>query len=264
MSDDDGRIETEELPDGVLRITVSRPKKINSMTPEMWEGLIQAYERLEASPEVRVGLLCAEGSNFSGGLDLNRWRPLLTSGRAWLAPTDRVDPLGLGPVRRTKPVVVAVEGICFTIGIELVLAADIVVAARNARFAQVEVRRGVPAFGGATLRMAQSAGWGNAMLCLLTGDEFSAEDAYRFGFVQRLVEPGGSAAEALSIAERIATAAPRVVQATRENARTAVEQGFAVAREQLEGMVGRFVHSEEAAEAAAAFAEKREPRFTGR
>ena len=70
-----------------------------------------------------------------------------------------------------KPLVIAVQGICFTVGVELMLSADIVVAADDCRFSQMEVKRGIMARGGATIRMVERAGWGNAMRYLLTGDE---------------------------------------------------------------------------------------------
>ena len=82
------------------------------------------------------------------------------------------------------------QGITFTIGIELMLAADVVVAASDCRFSQLEVKRGIMATGGATIRMVERAGWGNAMRYLLTGDEFDVATALRLGFVQEVTAPG--------------------------------------------------------------------------
>ena len=94
----------------------------------------------------------------------------------------------------------AVQGICFTLGIELMLAADIVVAADDCRFAQIEVKRGIMPAGGATVRMVERAGWGNAQRYLLTGDEFGSAEALRLGFVQEVVPAGRQKARALEIA----------------------------------------------------------------
>jgi enoyl-CoA hydratase len=91
---------------------------------------------------------------------------------------------------RTKPVVVAVQGVCFAVGIELMLAADMVVAAEDTRFGQIEVRRGIFPNHGATLRIVERAGCGNAMRYLLTGDEFDAATALRLGLVQEVVPTG--------------------------------------------------------------------------
>ena len=88
--------------------------------------------------------------------------------------------------KRTKPLVVAVNGKCLTVGIELILAADICIAAEDATFAQIEIKRGIFPFGGATLRFPERAGWGNAMRWLLTGDEFDAKEAFRIGLRRKL------------------------------------------------------------------------------
>ena len=121
---------------------------------------------------------------------------------------DGLDPLGVYGPPVTKPLVCAVQGICFTIGIELMLATDVRVAARDARFGQIEIKRGIYPVGGATIRMPREIGWANAMRWLLTGDEIPAEEAYRIGLVQELVEPGRQLPRALEIAERIAAQAP--------------------------------------------------------
>jgi enoyl-CoA hydratase len=112
--------------------------------------------------------------------------------------------------------VVAVKGITYTLGIELMLAADIVVAADDCRFSQLEVKRGIMATGGATLRMAERAGLGNALLHLLTGDEFGSAEALRLNFVQKVV-PAGTQELGRSDAHRqaIAAQAPLAVVATR-------------------------------------------------
>jgi enoyl-CoA hydratase/carnithine racemase len=93
-----------------------------------------------------------------------------------------------------------VQGICFPLGIELMLAADIVIAASDCRFAQLEVKRGIMPAGGATLRMVERAGWGNAQRYLLTGEEFGAAAALRLGLVQEVVAPGEQKKRALALA----------------------------------------------------------------
>jgi enoyl-CoA hydratase/carnithine racemase len=177
-----------------------------------------------------------------------------------------VDPLNLGDAgwrRRTKPMVVAVKGITYTLGIELMLAADIVVAADDCRFSQLEVKRGIMATGGATLRMAERAGLGNALLHLLTGDEFDSAEALRLNFVQRVVPTGQELDEALRLAAQIAGQAPLAVVATRLNALKAVEQGPLVAMAEFDGVQQRLANSEDAKEGVASFKEKRAAVFKG-
>lgn len=159
--------------------------------------------------------------------------------------------------------VAAVKGICFTIGIELMLAADIVIAADNCRFSQLEVGRGIMPTGGATIRMVQRAGWGNAMLHLLTADEFNSDEALRVGFVQRVVATGMEFDEALTVARRISEQAPLAVVASRLNARTSVEEGTVVALADFTQTNTCLANSADAHEGVRSFAERRKPSFTG-
>ncbi len=160
--------------------------------------------------------------------------------------------------------VVAVKGICFTVGIELMLGADIVVAADNCRFSQMEVQRGIMATGGATLRMAERAGAGNALLHLLTADEFDSAEALRLNFVQKVVPAGQELDEALAIARRIAAQAPLAVVATRLNVLKAIEQGPAAAVADFVPVQKQLANSADAAEGVRAFVERRPAQFSGR
>ena len=250
----------------VLRIAINRPAKRNGFTPKMFRELGEAYTRLDDDPALRVGVLCAEGGHFTAGLDLPTIVPFMKRGEKTV-PLGLVDPLNLGMEgyrRRTKPMVVAVRGITYTLGIELMLAADIVVAADDCRFSQLEVKRGIMATGGATLRMAERAGLGNAMLHLLTGDEFGSAEALRLNFVQKVVPAGQELAEALRIAQAIAAQAPLAVVATRQNALKAVEMGPLVAMHDFIETQTRLSNSEDAAEGVRSFVERRAARFVGR
>lgn len=258
-------VQIERPNDDILVMTLNRPAKRNGITPFMWEQLICGYEELERDEALRVGILRAAGDHFTGGMDLPLWRERSLAGEGiLLTPSDRLDPLGLTSVSRTKPIVVAIEGICFTIGVELALASDIVIAGAGSRFSQLEVKRGVIAFGGASIRMARRAGWGNAMSVLLTGDEFDAETAMRFGFVQKVAPDGGALGAALDIARRIAAAAPLAVRSTLQNSRIALEVGLHQATSKLEESMRALLQTENAMEGAASFAERRAAVFKGR
>ena len=249
----------------VLLIGIQRPAKRNGFTPRMFRQIGEAYSRLDDDPALRVGVLHAAGAHFTAGLDLPTIAPSMREGRK-LVPHGLVDPLDLGQDgmrRRTKPMVVAVKGITFTLGIELMLAADIVVAADDCRFSQLEVKRGVMATGGATLRMAERAGAGNALLHLLTGDEFDSAEALRLNFVQKVVPAGRELAVALEIAHAIARQAPLAVVATRQSVLKAVEHGPVVAVQDFVPVQQRLARSADAAEGVQSFIEKRAARFTG-
>ena len=260
----EGNIDTQVIGH-VLLIGINRPAKRNGWTPPMFRQLAEAYTRLDDDPALRVGVLHAAGEHFTAGLDLPSFAPLMQRGeRAF--PDGLVDPTNLGLPRyrrRTKPVVVAVQGITYTLGIELMLAADIVVAASDCRFSQLEVKRGIMATGGATLRMAERSGLGNAMLHLLTGDEFGAAEALRLNYVQKVVEPAQVLREALQIAEQIAAQAPLAVVATRLNVLKVLEEGPMAAMREFETTQKRLANSDDAAEGVRSFVEKRAARFTG-
>src|SRR5207302_4910219 len=126
----------------------------------------------------------------------------------------------------STPLVAAVQGWVMTLAIELLLAADIRVAASNARFAQLEIKRGIYAFGGATVRLPRDAGWGNAMRWLLTGEEYDAAEAHRIGLIQEVVEPGRQIDRAIQLAEMVAErSAPLGVKTTLASAHRARTEG---------------------------------------
>jgi enoyl-CoA hydratase len=242
---------------------LNRPDKRNAFNVAMLADLSRAYALLENDETLRAGVLIAHGDHFTAGLDLIDVGPYIAEGR------DPFPDGGRDPWRLdgdwTKPVVAAAHGRCLTLGIELLLAADIRVAASDSRFAQLEVLRGIFPFGGATFRLPRQAGWGNAMRWLLTGDEFDADEAQRIGLVAEVVEGADAAqARAREIAHTIADrAAPLGVQATLASAHLARAQGDAAAVDQLRPEVTRLFGSADAAEGVQSFIERRPARFGG-
>lgn len=265
MSEDqhpDGAIRTERRGN-LLLIAIDRPKKLNGFSEKMVIELGDAYDLLERDETLSVGVVHALGPNFTAGVQLDQLKAWFADGRH-VAPAGKIDPFDLFHPLRTKPVVVAVQGICYTLGIELMLAADIVVAASDTRFGQIEVRRGIYANHGATLRIVQRAGWGDAMRYLLTGDEFSAETACRMGLVQEVVAPGEQLDRAVALAEVIAAQAPLAVRATIESARKGLLHGWPAAIADFGRVQQRLMQSEDAKEGLRSIGEKRPGRFTGR
>jgi enoyl-CoA hydratase/carnithine racemase len=261
-ADPNGRIVVEQRGH-ILLIGLDRVPKLNGVSEKMFGELALAYDRLERDPQIRVGVLHAFGPHFSAGIQLDQLQEYFKAGRH-LTPSGLVDPFNLFEPLRTKPVVAAVQGISFTIAIELMLAADIVIAANDCRFGQIEVKRGIFANHGATIRIVERAGWGDAMRYLLTGDEFDAATALRLGLVQEVVEPGLQLDRALELAERIAAQAPLAVQATLANAKRAVLHGVESATHEFGPVQQRLFASEDAAEGVLSFKEKRAAEFKGR
>ena len=253
-----------ETRGNILLMGLNRPAKRNALTVDMFREMARAYGELDRNDGLRCGLLYAAGDHFTGGLDLPQWGPVFASGKLDL-PDDMLDPYGLHEHKRCKkPVVMACQGICFTFGVELLLASDVRVAAKDLRLALLEVKRGIFPLGVATTRLFQEIGWGHAMRYLLTGDELGGPEAYRLGLVQELVEPGQQFDRALEIAERIARAAPLGVQAALASARKARDHGGLAAVSTLGGEIRPLMASKDAEEGLQAFLERREPNFTGK
>ncbi len=254
---------SREVKGHVFLIGVHRESKMNAFTWDMLVDLSRAYGEYEQNPEMRCAVLFADGKHFTAGLDLGDVAPHVAKGEPFI-PEGAIDPWAVHGRMLSKPIVLAVQGRCYTLGTELSLAADIVVAAADTRFAQLEVKRGIFPFGGGTIRLAKTAGWGNAMRYLLTGDEFDVNDAYRFGLVQEIVEPGQQFAKALEIAEKIAAQAPLAVQATLQLAKTAAYDGFAAGVREIMPKLLKIMKSEDAAEGVMSLIERRPANFKGR
>ena len=262
MTDEQPRVVTER--DGrVFHIVLDRADKMNAFDLRMLRELAEAVTEYEADESLWCALLSANGDNFTAGLDLAEVGPAVKAG-ASLFPEDSVDVLSLREPRRKKPLVMAVQGWCLTVGIELLLAADIRLAAEGTRFGQIEVNRGIFPFGGATIRLPEIAGWGNAMRWLLTGDKFGTDEALRLGLVQEVVPADELHDKALDIARTVAKRAPLGVWATLRSSRTAQLEGTDAAVAELLVIARELMDSEDAAEGIRSFLERREGDFKGR
>lgn len=255
---------TVERDGHILLIGVNRPEKRNAFDLSTIEQLAAAYDRLGAERDLRVGVLFGHGAHFSAGLDLAEVGPAVAErGPHALAGPGRYDPFGVWGQQVPKPVVMAVQGLALTLSIELALASDVVVAADDVRFRQLEIARGIVPFGGATFRAPAQLGWGNAMRYLLTADEFGAAEAMRIGLVQEVVSAGRQLVRASELAGTIAAQAPLGVQATLANARVARAAAERAAVEHLRETVPGVLGSDDAVEGIHSFVERRAGRFTG-
>jgi enoyl-CoA hydratase/carnithine racemase len=255
-----GQVRTDVVDDRILVMTVDRVEKKNAFTPKISNELAAAYTRLDDDPALFVGVLTFAGDHSTAGLEM----PLFFGPDADPgSPKDAVDPFGLQR-RLTKPLIVAVQGITFTIGIEIALAGDIIVAASDARFCQLEPKRGLAPLGGATIRYVQRAGWGNAMYHLLRADEFSADEALRIGLVQEVVDPGQQRERAVVLARELLHCAPLALQHTVANARLALDEGEPAAIDAIPAMSKAVMATADFQEGIASFVERRAAQFKGR
>jgi len=216
----------------VMLIGINRPEKANALNLQALRELSLAYAELDADDSIRVGVLHGIGRHFTAGMDLREVAPEVSSGGSLFAPGG-LHPWQVDGQRLSKPLIAAVHGKCLTLGVELVLAADIVVCEASSKFAQLEPQVGLFPFGGVTIRLPQRAGWGNAMRWLLTSEEYDAQEAHRIGLVQEVVDDGDHLTRAQQLAERIARQSPLAIRAVLENSRRALRDGEAAAEVEM-------------------------------
>jgi enoyl-CoA hydratase/carnithine racemase len=248
----------------VLLIGIERPEAQNRFDAPMLIGLGKAYHRLDHEDELRAAVLYGVGRDFSLGIDREAFAAAQATGQLPPKDPDYINPVGLKPPYRSKPVVIAVHGGTKYLGHELFLASDIRVAANDTVFSQGEVARGIFPGGGATIRFAREAGWSNAMRYMLTGDEWGAAESYRLGLVQEVTAPGKELDCALDLANKIAAAAPMGIKATLASSRQALAVDEATALAALQGEFGRLLQSQDAKEFQRALQEGRTPVYRGR
>jgi enoyl-CoA hydratase len=247
-----------EVTDGVGVLTLNRPEAKNAVDLATTEALAAAVDEFEARDDVAVLVLTGAGGTFCAGMDLKAFargeRPRI-EGRGFA---------GLTEAPPVKPLIAAVEGWALAGGCELVLTADLVVAARDARFGIPEVKRGLFAAGGGVLRLAKALPYQRAMEMALTGDPLPAEEAHRFGLVNVLTEPGGALAGARELAARIAANGPLAVRASKQLIAGSVGWTDRAALDAQVELADTVFASADALEGARAFAEKRAPVWQGR
>ncbi|MCZ2818487.1 crotonase/enoyl-CoA hydratase family protein [Modestobacter sp. VKM Ac-2984] len=246
-----------EVTDGVGVLTLNRPAAKNAVDLATTEALAAAIDEFEARDDVAVLVLTGAGGTFCAGMDLKAFargeRPRI-EGRGFA---------GLTEAPPAKPLIAAVEGWALAGGCELALSADLVVAARDARFGIPEVKRGLFAAGGGVLRLAKALPYQRAMEMALTGDPLPAEEAHRFGLVNTLTEPGGALAGARELAARIAVNGPLGVRASKQLIAGSVGWTDRAALDAQRELADRVFGSADALEGARAFAEKRPPVWRG-
>lgn len=251
---------TTQIQDHLLLIGLNRPEKRNAADLEMLHALALAYGELDKNPDLRAGVVFAYGDHFTAGLDLADLGPKMAAGGLNMVPDGGLDPWGISTKQVSKPVVMAIQGTCFTLGVELALNSEIVIAAENAVFAQLEVSRGILPFGGGTIRFPRTAGWSNAMRYLLTGESFDAMRAKEMGLVTELVPVGEELNRAIELANRIATQAPLAVQATLASARNQDPEQEA---QMLMLRLGKLMQTKDVARGMQAFMTKTVAEFEG-
>jgi enoyl-CoA hydratase len=254
----------------VLVVTLNRPEKKNAVNSEVMCRLYDAWVRLDAEDELRVGILTGRGDTFCAGMDLSEIGKMRAgvSDNPWMERVKKEPHVIYGAWLKTyrpkKPVILAAEGFARAGGTEILQGTDIRVAGESAKFGVTEVQRGLFPMAGSAVRLRRQIPYAIAAEMLLAGEDLPARRAYELGLVNHVVPDGTALAKAKEIARRIAENGPLAVKGIlatlRETEAMPEEAAFAI--EQKYGM--QVMTSQDAAEGPRAFLEKRKPVFQGK
>jgi len=244
----------------VATITLRRPEARNAVNADVAHGVEDAIDRLEADPDVWVGIIAGDGPVFSAGADLKE----IAAGRVADLETERGGFGGIARRDRDKPMIAAVDGPALAGGCEIVLACDLVVASRQAAFGLPEVKRSLVAAAGGLFRLPRKLPRNIALEIIMTGDPIDGQRAYALGLVNQLVEPGEVLDAASALAARICANAPLAVRASRRVALDGAGADDATAWKLTGDALRSILGTEDFLEGPRAFVEKRPADWKGR
>jgi 2-(1,2-epoxy-1,2-dihydrophenyl)acetyl-CoA isomerase len=245
-------------------ITFNRPEKKNAISAVMFEELPDAFRRAATDDSVRCVVLTGAGGAFCSGADLSDPENMAGSPVEFKDRMTRIHGLVTAFIECPKPTIAKVTGVAAGAGCNLALGCDLIVASTEASFAELFVKRGLVVDFGGTWALTRLLPLHKAKELAFLGDTLTAEEADRWGLLNRLCQPGEIDAVVKDLAERLAGMPPRPLRMMKESFNRANERTLS---ENLDaesiGQTMAFA-SEDTREAVAAWLEKREPRFTGR
>ncbi len=246
-----------EVRDGVLIVTLNRPEAKNAVNRAVAEGVAAAMDHLDGDDSLRVGIITGAGGTFCSGMDLKGFlrgeRPHV-AGRGFA---------GLTEAPPKKPLIAAIDGYALAGGFEVMLACDLAVANKDAKFGIPEAKRGLAAAAGGLVRLPRQIAPRHAMELALTGDFISASRAYEMGLINRLTD-GPALDAALELAASITANGPLAVARSKQTIVESRDWTDANMWDNQVATLGNLFATEDAREGAAAFAEKRKPNWQGK
>lgn len=251
-----------EERDRVAIVRLNRPQKMNALTREMLDALLELFERIKSERRVRAVILAGEGERaFCAGTDVGELAALDEAGAR--AASERGQKV-CGLIERCGvPVIAAVNGLAAGGGCELALSCHIRIASKSAEFSLPEIKLGIiPAYGG-TQRMARIIGSGRASELMLTCKSISATEAKQIGLVNHVVEPSELLSKAASLAHEIAQLAPLAMRASLEAITRGLDLPLEEGLELETKLFSQLFETADMREGTLAFLEKRAPVFKG-
>ncbi|MGB9117970.1 enoyl-CoA hydratase-related protein [Bradyrhizobium sp.] len=244
----------------VLQLTLNRLSKRNALSNELIAELAAAFRAAAQDGSVRCVVICGAEGFFSAGADIKEMQQRgfeaidnRTRRNAWKDISDF-----------TKPLIAAVDGICYGGGHELAMLADIIIAGEGATFGQPEINIGILPGDGATQRLTRVAGKSLTMLMILTGEPIDAATALRTGLVAQVVEKGRALPRALAIAELISRKPPRSTELAKASVLAAYQTTLDAGLEFERQAIRYAFTTDDQTEGMKAFFEKRPPKYVGR
>ncbi len=247
-----------ENRDGVLVITLNRPKAKNAVNKATAEAVSAAIDQLESDDSLRVGIITGAGGTFCSGMDLKAFvtgEMPVVEGHGFAGLVER---------QVSKPLIAAVEGYALAGGFEVAISCDLIVAAEDSQFGIPEVKRGLAAAAGGLVKLPRQVPPRLAMELALTGDFISAGRAAGIGLINSVVAPGKALEAASALAKKIAANGPLAVARSKQVIAAAQDWSSEEMFDRQNTLLKDVLTSEDAIEGATAFAEKRAPVWKGK
>ncbi len=247
-----------DVTDGIMTVTLNRPKAKNAVNKAVAEGVAAAMEELDGNDAIRVAIITGADGTFCAGMDLKAFvtgEMPMVEGRGFA---------GLTEAPPQKPLIAAVEGFALAGGLEVMITCDLIVAADNAKFGIPEVKRGLAAAAGGLVRLPRQIPSRLAMELALTGDFIDAQRAAEIGLVNRVVPAGTALEAARELAQTICANGPMAVRVSKQVVVESADWSGEELWQKQQKLVLPVLTSQDAIEGATAFAEKRAPNWTGK